>query len=152
MSTVDERADGSLTVHAKGAPEEVLARSTTIGGPDDHRPLTDADREQVLAILERYAAPGAARPRGRAAAATRTAPGRRSDARTPSASSACSASSRCSTRPGPRSPKPSPAAGQPGIRIVVVTGDYGPTAAEIARRVGIARDGATVVTGAQLER
>ena len=25
-----------------------------------------------------------------------------------------------------------------GIRIVVVTGDYGPTAAEIARRVGIA--------------
>ena len=26
MSTVDERDDGSLTVHAKGAPEEVLAR------------------------------------------------------------------------------------------------------------------------------
>ena len=32
-----------------------------------------------------------------------------------------------------------------GIRIVVVTGDYGPTAAEIARRVGIARDDAAVV-------
>ena len=39
----------------------------------------------------------------------------------------------------------------PGIRILVVTGDYGPTAAEIARRVGIATDGATVVTGEQLD-
>ena len=38
-----------------------------------------------------------------------------------------------------------------GIRIVVVTGDYGLTAAEIARRVGIARDGAAVITGEQLQ-
>ena len=58
MSTVDEREDGGLTVHAKGAPEEVLARSTMIGGPDDHVPLTDADRAAVLDVLERYAALG----------------------------------------------------------------------------------------------
>ena len=58
MSTVDERADGSLTVHTKGAPEEVLNRSTEIGGPDNHRPLTDADRKQVLAVLEGYAKQG----------------------------------------------------------------------------------------------
>ena len=31
MSSVDERRDGGLTVHAKGAPEEVLARSTALG-------------------------------------------------------------------------------------------------------------------------
>jgi len=58
MSTVDERADGSLTVHTKGAPEEILARSTSIGGPDDHVPLEAADRQRVLDVLERYAARG----------------------------------------------------------------------------------------------
>jgi magnesium-transporting ATPase (P-type) len=38
-----------------------------------------------------------------------------------------------------------------GLRIIVVTGDFGLTAAEIARRVGIARDGSKVVTGQELE-
>jgi magnesium-transporting ATPase (P-type) len=38
-----------------------------------------------------------------------------------------------------------------GIRLIVVTGDHGLTAAEIARRVGIGRAGARVVTGAQLD-
>ena len=33
-----------------------------------------------------------------------------------------------------------------------MTGDYGPTAAEIARRVGIGARGAKVVTGAELDR
>jgi magnesium-transporting ATPase (P-type) len=39
-----------------------------------------------------------------------------------------------------------------GIRIIVVTGDHGLTAAEVARKVGIARDGVTIVTGAELDR
>jgi hypothetical protein len=38
MSTVDARQDATLTAHAKGAPEEILCRSTRIGGLDNHRP------------------------------------------------------------------------------------------------------------------
>jgi calcium-translocating P-type ATPase len=150
MSTVDERVDGGLTVHAKGAPEEVLARSTMIGGPVDHVPLTAADRRAVLDVLERYAAQGL---RVLAVARRRLPPDakppeRREDAEQelcllglvalfdPPRAEVADAVARCHTA---------------GIRIVVVTGDYGPTAAEIARRVGIARDGGTVVTGEELE-
>ena len=39
-----------------------------------------------------------------------------------------------------------------GIRIHVVTGDYGPTAAEIARQVGIGHTGSRIVTGDELDR
>jgi magnesium-transporting ATPase (P-type) len=39
-----------------------------------------------------------------------------------------------------------------GVRVAVVTGDYGLTAAEIARRVGIAGDDAVVLTGEELDR
>ena len=37
-----------------------------------------------------------------------------------------------------------------GIRIIVITGDYGPTALQIAHQVGIARHSATVITGEEL--
>ena len=151
MSTVDERADGSLTVHAKGAPEEVLARSSLIGGPDDHVALTDAHREEVLDALERYAEQGL---RVLAVARRRLPDGalppeRREDAE----DELCLLGLVALFDP----PRPEVAEAvrlchAAGIRVVVVTGDYGPTAAEIARRVGIATDGATVITGEELER
>ena len=150
MSTVDEREDGGITVHAKGAPEEVLERSTMIGGLTDHRPITDADRQTVLAVLERYAEQGlrvlaVARRRLPDGAAI---PERREDAERdlcllglvglfdPPRPEVADAVSHCHAA---------------GIRVIVVTGDYGPTAAEIARRVGIATDGAAIVTGDELD-
>ncbi len=150
MSTVDERADGTLTVHAKGAPEEVLARSVAIGGLENHRPITAADRAEVLQVLDSYAKQGlrvlaVARRRLPDGAAP---PQRREDAETelcllglvalfdPPRPQVAEAVARCHSA---------------GIRIVVITGDYGPTAAQIAQRVGIARNGAHVVTGEELE-
>jgi calcium-translocating P-type ATPase len=149
MSTVDEREDGGITVHAKGAPEEVLRRSTTIGGPADHVPLTEADRREVLAMLEQYAAQGLrvlAVARRRLPDGTEP-PDRREDAERelcllglvalfdPPRAEVADAVAHCHAA---------------GIRIIVVTGDYGPTAAEIARRVGIATDTPRVVTGEEL--
>ena len=150
MSTVDEREDGSLTVHAKGAPEEVLARSTMIGGGEDHVPLTAGQREEVLAVLERYAAQGL---RVLAVARRRLPPGaeppdRREDAERelcllglialfdPPRPEVAAAVARCRAA---------------GVRILVVTGDYGLTAVEIARRVGIAGEAPLVVTDTELE-
>jgi calcium-translocating P-type ATPase len=150
MSTVDRREDGGLTVHVKGAPEEVLHRSTMVGGPEDHRPITEADRRRVMDVLARYAAQGL---RVLAVARRRLPDGaalteRREDAERelcllglvalfdPPRAEAAEAVRRCHTA---------------GIRVLVVTGDYGPTAAEIARRIGIGRNGTRVIAGEELD-
>ena len=150
MSTVDQRQDGGITVHCKGAPEEVLARCGSIGGRENHRPLEDTDREEVLAVLDVWARQGlrvlaVARRRLRGA----TAPPEREEAERdlcllglvglfdPLRPEVTDAVERCQ---------------RAGIRVIVVTGDYGPTAAEIARRAGIATNGAPVVTGDELDR
>jgi calcium-translocating P-type ATPase len=151
MSSVDRRRDGALTVHVKGAPEAVLARATRLlTGDGEDRPLLEADRQEILDVVERYAARGlrvlaiARRrlPRGAAV------PERREDAERelellglvalfdPPRPEVADAVARCRTA---------------GIRTVVVTGDYGRTAAETARRVGIVAGRARVVTGAALE-
>jgi calcium-translocating P-type ATPase len=151
QSTVDERSDGSLTLHAKGAPEEVLARSTLIGGPEDHVELTDERRRDVLEVLERYAAQGL---RVLAIARRRLPPGEPPPEEREDAERELCVLGLVALFDPPR-PEVADAVRlchAAGIRILVVTGDYGPTAAEIARRVGIATDGASVVTGEELER
>ncbi len=151
MSTVDERRAGGLTVHAKGAPEEILRRSTFIGGPENRVPLDDSMRATVLEVLERWAADGlrvlaVARRRLPAEAAP---PESREDAEhdlcllglvglfDPPRPGVAEAVERCH---------------RAGIRIMVVTGDYGKTALEIARRIGVAREGGRVITGPELDQ
>ena len=152
MSTVDERRRRPA-VHTKGAPEEVLARCTTIGGADGDRELLDADRADVLAA-RRAATPSA----GCACSPSRggdcpTAPSRPSAARTPSATSACSGSSALLDPPRPEVADAVARCHRAGIRIIVVTGDHGLTAAAIARRVGIgAATARTIVTGQRARR
>jgi calcium-translocating P-type ATPase len=151
MSTVDVREDGTLTVHSKGAPEEVLHRATLIGGLDNHRPIEETDREEMLAVLERYAKVGL---RVLAVARRRLPDGADPPTRREDAERDLCVLGLVALFDPPR-PEVAGAVDQchaAGIRILVVTGDYGPTAAEIARRVGIARDGALVLTGTELER
>ncbi len=150
MSTVDQRVDGGITVHAKGAPEAVLERSTTIGGRDDHRALTDEDRERVLAVLRQYASQGL---RVLAVARRRLPDGAQPPAHRDDAERDLVLLGLVALFDPPR-PEVADAVARchaAGIRINVVTGDYGLTAAEIARRVGIGRDGAKVVTGEELD-
>jgi calcium-translocating P-type ATPase len=151
MSTVDERLDGGLTVHAKGAPEEVLRRSTMIGGPEGHLPICEEDRREVLEVLDRWAEQGL---RVLAVARRRLPDGSEPPERREDAERELCLLGLVGLFDPPRA-EVSDAVAQcheAGIRVVVVTGDYGPTAAEIARRVGIATDGSTVVNASDLER
>ena len=150
MTSVDDE-DGRLVVHTKGAPEAVLASSTSIAEANGNvSPLDDASRAAITAAVERYAhrglrvlavAQSPLRP-GASLASSRDEVERDLvflgiialfdplRAEVPDAVARCHAA---------------------GIRIIVITGDYGPTAVEIARAAGIARQDATVVTGTQLE-
>ena len=141
---------GASPCMRRGRRRRCFAARSTIGGPDDHVPSPRATGDGCSSSVEGYASQGL---RVLAVARRRlpdgsAPPERREDAERdlcllglvalfdPPRPEVAEAVARCH---------------EAGIRIIVVTGDYGLTAAEIARRVGIARDGATVVTGAELD-
>ena len=149
MSTVDEVAEG-LVVHAKGAPEALLGRCTSMRQGDELVPLDDAGRDEVGRVVDAAAAQGrrvlaVAR---RALPAGASAPERREDAEAdltllglvamvdPPRASVADAVARCH---------------RAGVRIIVVTGDHGLTATAVARSVGIVSGDPTVVTGEDVD-
>ncbi len=149
MTTVDVEGDGSLAVHLKGAPETVLPCCTTVLTAAGPLALDRAASERVLGMVEGYAVHGL-----RVLAIARRpllgsdVPARREDAE----NGLCLLGLVAildPPRPGVRE-----AIGQAhraGIRIHVVTGDNGLTAAEIARQVGIGDGNSPIVTGDQLD-
>jgi magnesium-transporting ATPase (P-type) len=149
MTTVDEQ-DGGLVVHTKGAPEEVLAKTTTVRHGQDEVPVTAADRAQAAQVMAGYARRGL---RVLAVACRRLppgsgVPGERADAERDLCLLGLAAML------DPARPEVPAAIGQvhrAGIRVNVVTGDNGLTAAAIAREVGIGADGMQVVTGTELD-
>ncbi|WP_300613919.1 cation-transporting P-type ATPase [Trebonia sp.] len=149
MTTVDELDDG-MAVHTKGAPEQVLALCTTIcrGGRD--QPITAADRDAAVRVMTGYAG-GGLRVLAfayRVLPAAAAVPDRREDAE----QNLCLAGLAAMLDP-PREAVPAAIerVHHAGIRIHVVTGDNGLTAAAVARRVGIGAGGLTVVTGRELD-
>jgi calcium-translocating P-type ATPase len=151
MSTVGER-DGGLWVDAKGAPEALLPHCATIIARDGRETaLGSRERDEVERLFSSYADQGlrvlgvARRPLNRNA----QPPAGREDAERELCFLGLVA---LFDPPRPEVPDAVARCHQAGIRIIVVTGDHGLTAASIARRVGIARDHPTVVTGEELDR
>jgi calcium-translocating P-type ATPase len=151
MSTVDER-DGRLTVFVKGASEEVIARATRIADGQEERPATDADRARAAGVMEGYGRQGLRV----LAFARRTLP---AGAAVPAERAAAECDlclvglAALQDPPRPEVPDAIARVHRAGIRVHVVTGDHGVTAAAIARRVGIGTGpgGMRLVSGAELD-
>lgn len=147
MSTADER-DGALSLSVKGAPEEVLARSASFIDVDgDQRPLT----EEARATIERQVMGFGEHGLRVLGVATRplagVVPDNRADAERELVYLGLVAMF------DPPRPDVAPAVAlcrDAGIKIIVITGDAGLTAGEVARQVGIASD-PRIVTGAELD-
>jgi calcium-translocating P-type ATPase len=151
MSTVRESA-GRLLVDAKGAPESLLPRCTTLVERDGvERPLTAAGREEVERVNADYANQGLRVLAVAQRQLDRDAPV--PELRAQAERDLCFLGLVAMLDP----PRPEvadavAACHTAGIRIVVITGDNGLTAAAIARSVGIAGEEPTIVTGEELER
>ena len=149
MSTVHQCPDGELAI-VKGAPREVLQLCTSVMLGGREQALTDEMRTEILAANEDYAA-NTLRVLG---LAQRRLAGQGGYTETgveqqltflglagmldPARPEVAAAVATCRTA---------------GIRIVMITGDYGLTAATLARRVGIlTRTDARIITGAEVEQ
>jgi calcium-translocating P-type ATPase len=152
MSTLDERerADG-VWVDAKGAPEALVPRCATIALPDGTAvPLSAERRRSVEERVDAYACKGL---RVLAVAERRLGPGRPLPTRREQAERDLVLLGLVAMADLPR-PEVAGAVAHchaAGIRIIVVTGDHGLTAAAIARQVGIAGECPTAVNGPDLD-
>ncbi|MGC1800047.1 MAG: cation-transporting P-type ATPase [Solirubrobacterales bacterium] len=148
MSTIDERG-GRLWVDSKGAPEAVLPRCTSVAANGGDRSLSDDGRARIQSVVDGYAAEGLRV----LAVAERDLDGGRVPERREEAETDLTLLGLVAMIDPPR---PEVAAAveschQAGLRVIVITGDHGLTAAAIARRVGIGGDDPRVVQGTEVD-
>ena len=162
----DSSDNGNLSVYAKGAPDVLLGYCTRIAVGDAVRPMTEGDRQEILATVERlsgeaYRTLGEAyRPLGTTSLAD--IPGIKTNAagQVTDISEQSDVIERDLIWAGmvgiidpPRTEvRDSVAeAHRAGIRTVMITGDHPLTAARIASDLGIIEKGGKALTGDQLD-
>jgi calcium-translocating P-type ATPase len=146
MSVAAQTPDGALVL-TKGAPEAVVARSigmVTAGGIEG---LDETRRAQILVRLDELASQGL-RLIGCAQRVTQLAPETRGEAE-----NGLDLLGFVALIDPLRDAVPTAVeqAHRAGIRVLVISGDSGPTAAAIARSAGIQADSSSVVSGATLD-
>ncbi len=148
MSTIHPRGDEEVAF-IKGAPKEVLSLCTSILVNGTAVPMTDAWRDEILSSNDAYAR-NALRV---LAIAARRLPERPNGYTVQWVEQDLTFLGLLAMQDPPR---PEVAAAvdkchRAGIRIIMITGDYGLTAESIARRVGMVGEGACLVSGAELD-
>jgi magnesium-transporting ATPase (P-type) len=149
MSTLHDRG-GQSVLFAKGAPRELLARCTSIRVGDADVALDEAQRQRILTANDEFSRQGLRV----LAVAARTLPGpTRGVAREELESDLVLLGLVAMMDP----PRTEVAAAittcrRAGIRIIMMTGDYGLTAESIARRIGLVGDaGVRIVNGDEID-
>jgi P-type Ca2+ transporter type 2C len=138
---------GELQLYAKGAPEAILARSTSLLTDAEQRPLTDADRASITAVADRMACDGlrvvalatrrlATMPRSMDEAEAQLTFGGLAGFADPPRPEARAAVAECQSA---------------GVRVIMITGDHPATAAAIGAEVGL-DVAAHVLTGSEIDR
>ena len=143
-------ADGPpLVAHVKGAPAEILARATRVMGEAGEHELSPEERSEIEAAADRMASAGL-RVLGLARRAVERAS---SSAETIEQQLTFLGLIGMHDPPRPEVLDAVAQARRAGIRIIMVTGDYGLTAEAIARRVGIVTvPRPQILTGSDLAR
>jgi magnesium-transporting ATPase (P-type) len=155
MTTVDATGSG-LVVSTKGAPEEVLARTSSIWRDHRQQPMTEAERAEAERVMTGFAERGL---RVLALAFRELPPGTAIPDRRENCERDLCLTGLVALLDPPRAEVQAAIerAHHAGIRIHVVTGDNGLTAAAIARSVGIGsgpgsgRESLRVITGLELD-
>ena len=151
MSTVS--VDGALLrIDAKGAPEALLPRCESFTAPDGREQrLDERERARISSVVDGYAHEGLrVLALGRRMLPAGSEP---PSSREQAERGLCFLGLACMFDP----PRPEVADAvtsvhASGIRVIVITGDHGLTAAAIAKAVGIGVGECSVVTGAELDR
>jgi magnesium-transporting ATPase (P-type) len=151
MSTVHRQASGSLRVYVKGAPQEVLPRCTRIIEPNGIAALSGEAKNRVTGVNDVHA-----RAALRVLAfAYRDLPESGADGSAEDVEQDLVFLGLIAMldAPRPEVAQAVAAAHRAGIRILMVTGDYGLTAEAIARRLGIVRgQSVRILAGQDLDR
>jgi len=150
MSTIHRMQTGEVAF-VKGAPREILQLCTKIQVEGVPQPLTEALRTEVLAANDEYAR----RALRVLAVARRDLPQRSGvyTAKTVEQDLTFLGLMAMMDPPRPEVEKAIQTCREAGIRIVMITGDYGLTAESLARRVGmVSTPTPLILTGAELDK
>jgi Ca2+-transporting ATPase len=161
MSTIHQITNPQSAIcnrlaYVKGAPKEVLALCTSIRLDGQERRLDDALRAQIVSANDDYARHGlrvlAVAERGLAGSATQRAGPSQYTAETVERDLTFLGLIAMMDPPRPEVAEAVEKCHHAGIRIIMITGDYGLTAESIARRIGIVKGAQPrILTGVELD-
>lgn len=150
MSVVVKNTDGAIVQYTKGAPDELLKRSTHVLQDGKMVPLSASEKTRILS-LNKGMADEALRVMGLAKRVWKTAP--------ETYSAPYLEEELCfvglSGMIDPVRPEVGPSikeAKAAGIRVVMITGDHIDTAVAIGKTLGIIKDKTEAITGAELDK